>query len=536
MQNILGNELKPTDFQQKIIKKVENKNALICMPTGSGKSLVAYSWSDILHYDYTKTIITAPTKAVSCERYCELKKQNSNLNIALITGDVKTSNAIAADILVMTQEIYNNEYTNDLANVIIDEFHYSFSDTSRARSYIESIEKTNPASKLLLMSATIKQPNDLAKWLSNISNRKIIVAETTERLVPIKYSRKGISCKEIKDAIVFCFSRRAIHRIVNEIISSRKKINKLKIKEINNLALQFNIDFMYEWEFGVSQYHGKLLPKEKMLIEYLFRHNYIDVIVGTDSLALGVNMPAKYAIIAQTYKPTNERLKLSEFYQLCGRAGRYGYHDIGIATYLLNSPVANIDGISYDIEKEFSKYIGKDVERTKINVDVDVKSLLQGRYLEEEAECIVKYQYPVNEDHNAAIIAAFNKTKSVSDEIYEMLNTIKENNSKQVYDIFDDMIKTYYLSEWELPINVDMALFVSKEISDYGIIDVEKIINITRVENPTIGILLYELLLINKWIKSIKSGTVYSVKNYDKLINIINEIDETVFNPDSRLP
>jgi len=40
MQNILGNELKPFKFQEKIIKKIQNKNALVCIPTGAGKSLI----------------------------------------------------------------------------------------------------------------------------------------------------------------------------------------------------------------------------------------------------------------------------------------------------------------------------------------------------------------------------------------------------------------------------------------------------------------------------------------------------------------
>lgn len=532
MYNILGNELKPLNFQQKIIDKVENKNALICMPTGSGKSLVAYSWSDILHYDYKKTIITAPTKAVSCERYTELTKQNSNLNIALITGDVKTSNTMSADILVMTQEIYNNNYTNDLANVIIDEFHYSFSDSSRARSYIESIEKTNPKSKLLLMSATIQQPQTLAKWLSNLANRKIIAAETSERLVPIKYSNEGIKCNKVRDAIVFCFSRRAIKKVIDNIIHHRYRIEKRKIKEISELANQFNIEFMNEWEYGISRYHGKLLPKEKMLVEYLFRHNYIDTIVGTDSLALGVNTPAKYAIIAQTYKPTGERLKSSEFYQLCGRAGRYGYHDIGIATFLKDSPVASIEGIKYDIEKEFSKYINKNVEATKIDIDVDIRSLLNGKFLEEEAETILKYSYPFSIDKYDSI---FFNVKKESDLIDEKILEIKNRTSKMQFNIFIDLFKNYYLPEWDLLYNIDMDLFISKQIEDNGIIKTDKIIDRICLENENIGMLLYELLLANKWLKSIRTDEKYSIKNFSNLIDTINKIDETVFNPDLRL-
>ncbi len=123
------------------------------------------------------------------------------------------------------------------------------------------------------------------------------------------YNHKGVKIDKIRDAIVFCFSRRSIGILVSELINYRDKVSKFKIKEIQELALKYNV------EYGISRYHGKLLPKEKMMIEYLYRNNYLDVIVGTDALALGVNLPAKYVVMAQLVKPTGKIVDKSEFLQ-----------------------------------------------------------------------------------------------------------------------------------------------------------------------------------------------------------------------------
>ena len=76
MQNILGNELNPFKFQEKIIKKIQNKNALVCIPTGSGKSLIAmnFSTTSVKTYLYNEhhlgvqknTIIHHPGVHINC--------------------------------------------------------------------------------------------------------------------------------------------------------------------------------------------------------------------------------------------------------------------------------------------------------------------------------------------------------------------------------------------------------------------------------------------------------------------------------------
>ena len=72
---------KPLKFQQKLIKKILNKNALVCAPTNSGKTIVAYEWSDVFNrlndYTFRKIIFTSPIKALSNERFRKLKEEKT---------------------------------------------------------------------------------------------------------------------------------------------------------------------------------------------------------------------------------------------------------------------------------------------------------------------------------------------------------------------------------------------------------------------------------------------------------------------------
>ena len=119
-----------------------------------------------------------------------------------------------------------------------------------------------------------------------------------------------------------------------------------------------------------------LLPKEKHCIEHLYREGYLDTIVGTDALSLGVNLPARTTIFGQLEKTTGT-LAPSEFYQMAGRAGRYGYHDEGLCTFLKNSPVIN-----YDIDNcsVFKKLMESELEKSTVEIETD-KAMLNGRYL-----------------------------------------------------------------------------------------------------------------------------------------------------------
>jgi len=109
---------------------------------------------------------------------------------------------------------------------------------------------------------------------------------------------------------------------------------------------------------GVAVHHAGLIPVWKAFIESLFNANKIKVLFATETLAAGVNMPARTTVISTVTKRVNSevmKLKTSQLLQMAGRAGRRGkdvegtvvimrskFEDMNLGHRILTSPV---DGI-----------------------------------------------------------------------------------------------------------------------------------------------------------------------------------------------
>lgn len=95
--------------------------------------------------------------------------------------------------------------------------------------------------------------------------------------------------------------------------------------------------------FGVAFHHGGMMPVLKVFVEEQFAANRLRVCFATDTLALGVNMPARTVIIAEPSKFDGERRRLltpNEFRQMAGRAGRRGMDTLGTVV-ILYSPLVS---------------------------------------------------------------------------------------------------------------------------------------------------------------------------------------------------
>ena len=81
---------------------------------------------------------------------------------------------------------------------------------------------------------------------------------------------------------------------------------------------------MWMWSRGVGYHHAGLAPIVKEFVEYLFLNKYIKFLFATETLALGINMPAKAIFIDRLHKYDGIKTRpitQSEFLQLSGRAG-----------------------------------------------------------------------------------------------------------------------------------------------------------------------------------------------------------------------
>jgi ATP-dependent RNA helicase HelY len=87
-------------------------------------------------------------------------------------------------------------------------------------------------------------------------------------------------------------------------------------------------------EAGLASHHAGLVPPMKEAVEEAFAAGLIKVVFATETLALGINMPARSVVIEKLTKFTGERHEMltpGEYTQLTGRAGRRGIDDVGYA-------------------------------------------------------------------------------------------------------------------------------------------------------------------------------------------------------------
>ena len=171
---------------------------------------------------------------------------------------------------------------------------------------------------------------------------------------------KGLSRPEVIEkldrehllpAITFIFSRKACDAAVKQCLQAgirltnendRKIIRSIINKNVSNLAQEDLVVLgFYEWvdglERGVAAHHAGLLPAFKSTVEELFQAGYVKAVFATETLALGINMPARTVVLEKLSKWNGEghvAISAGEYTQLTGRAGRRGIDIEGNAVIL----------------------------------------------------------------------------------------------------------------------------------------------------------------------------------------------------------
>lgn len=182
-------------FQRHAIHAIsKDENVLVTAKTGSGKTLVGeYQIYHSLKKG-KRIFYTTPIKSLSNQKFHDLKKMYPSVGI--MTGDIKF--CPQADIVIMTTEILRNllfrkgsnigvplELSLDnLDSVIFDEVHY-INDTNRGKVWEECLVMLPKDINLVLLSATIDQPERFANWLGESKQRPIHLISTQYRVVPL---------------------------------------------------------------------------------------------------------------------------------------------------------------------------------------------------------------------------------------------------------------------------------------------------------------------------------------------------------------
>lgn len=387
MPKLIYNDAMQYDrFQKEAIDYInQGCSVIVSAPTGSGKTVIAeHVITGCLEKD-EGVIYTAPIKALSNQKFRDFQGQYGD-KIGILTGDVSIN--ANAPVLIMTTEIFRNKALEDPQSlkryhwIIFDEVHY-IDNEERGTIWEESIMFLPPHMKMLCLSATVPNINELSRWIESVHKTQLKQVVETQRPVPlhfffqcqnkildklkklhqagykeqISYSYKGkrqfahtffkpnrlwtllhyLQEKEAMPCIYFAFGRRRCENLALELYS----FNFLTAGEQDEISLMYDslcerFDLKGEKSAqrltplikrGVAYHHAGMLPTLKEVIERLFTSRLLKVIFTTETFALGINMPARTVVfdeLRKFYGRYHRNLKTRDFYQMAGRAGRRG--------------------------------------------------------------------------------------------------------------------------------------------------------------------------------------------------------------------
>lgn len=342
-----GLELYPAQ-EEAILEVFAGNHVVLNTPTGSGKSLVALAMHFYSFARGERSYYTSPIKALVNEKFFDLCNQFGAENVGMSTGDAAINQD--APIVCCTQEILAAAALSEgsdarIHHAVIDEFHY-YGDRERGVAWQLPLLLL-PQTAFLLMSATLGDPERIAEQLEERTDRPAAIVRSTDRPVPLEFR---YSTEILVNAIdELAKQRLAPIYVVNftqrecaELAQSLTSINFCTSEEKDRLKdaisdVRFDTpygDVMKKYLLhGVAVHHGGLLPRYRRVVERLAQAGLLKVICGTDTLGVGINLPLRTVLFTQLCKYDGEKvrqLKVRDFQQIAGRAGRKGYDDQGL--------------------------------------------------------------------------------------------------------------------------------------------------------------------------------------------------------------
>jgi superfamily II RNA helicase len=278
-----------------------------------------------------------------------------------------------------------------VASVILDEVHF-MNDSERGTVWEESIIYTPREVQMIALSATVANAEEMRDWLQDTHGPTRLIS-TDFRPVPLRhfYFRKGdlldvfskpatpggkpvvnprllrfkeeraprrrdgqpagatlceprklverLQQRDMLPAIYFVFSRKGCEKLLEEtrgaVHLTREEARALDQAVLARAAVHPEIlehPDLDSLRRGMAVHHAGILPLWKSLVEGLFAQGLVKVVFATETLAAGINMPARTTVISALSKYTGEGLRPltgSEMLQMSGRAGRRGMDKAG---------------------------------------------------------------------------------------------------------------------------------------------------------------------------------------------------------------
>ncbi len=273
-------------------------------PTNSGKT---YQAMEALK-SATTGYYLAPLRLLALEGYEELKK--SGVGVSLITGEEEIIDEDSTHIC-STIEMLNNSIDVDIC--VIDEIQM-INDRDRGWAWTNALIGA-PASKVIVTGSSdaLQAVKEICQYLGE----KLTIIEF-ERKNELKILPHQTPLDNIeKSTAIVSFSRR-------DVLSLKQQLSK---------------------KYSVSVVYGNLSPEVRREEARRFREGESQILVSTDAIAMGLNLPIKTLLFAKDNKFDGLRrreLTVSEILQIAGRAGRYGLEEVGYVGALSTSALTHI--------------------------------------------------------------------------------------------------------------------------------------------------------------------------------------------------
>jgi len=329
------------------------QGVMVCAPTGTGKTLIAEAaMFEALHAG-TVAYYTTPLIALTEQKFREMQSLAAKWgfhpnDVGLVTGN-RRENPEARILVVVAEVLFNRLLHREafdfskVSAVVMDEFH-SFNDLERGVVWELTLGLLPPHVRTLLLSATVGNPAEFIQWARLSHQRSLELVQGNERRVPLVFQwvpdrllteqieamSEGDEASRLTPALIFCFNREECWNVAEQlkgkgllVAGQQARLNEeLKRHDWSQGAGPKLRQLLLR---GVGVHHAGLLPKYRRIVEDLFQHKLLSVAVCTETLAAGINLPARSVVVPSLMKgpPGKKRiLDPSAAHQMFGRAGR----------------------------------------------------------------------------------------------------------------------------------------------------------------------------------------------------------------------
>ncbi|MCA9554203.1 MAG: DEAD/DEAH box helicase [Myxococcales bacterium] len=351
----LSKDLEPYPVQEEAFNHIfAGRSVLVTVPTGTGKTMMAKAGIKLALAMGRTAIYTTPLRALTEEKFRELCEDFGEDNVGFATGDYKVNPEAPVQVLVaeiLWNRIYGSKDRKPADIIIMDEGHY-FNDPERGYVWEQSIIGLHPDAQLVILSATVGYPEAFCQWVRITRGVPLELVRSDERKVPLQHvyredylvdTVKALFANGEYPALIFsfgrvlCFERARLLRSCPRFVTKEEQAEIMKRAESVLLPVGQGPEFEKLLQHGIGVHHAGVLPAYRRLVEELTADRLLKFVVTTETIAAGINLPAKRVVFPSLKKVIKKKGRLlypAEYHQMAGRAGRPQFDTEGIAITL----------------------------------------------------------------------------------------------------------------------------------------------------------------------------------------------------------